>query len=359
MEPPVISIVLTTYNSEKIIRNVLDSILKQKFPLNIVELIIVDGGSKDRTPLIIKGFIREHKDKFLRVKFVIHDKNYGVSKARNDGVKLSRGQYMLILDHDVVMGEQVLKSLAEYLEVSPKNVGVAKPLLHTVKGRLLDIWRDRIFENKVMKDSTIADCALIRREVIEHVGYYDETLGPPHTICEEREYGARVEAKGYEVHSIGWVKVDHYQGIEENNANKEPLNQRAADKILKSLALTQLVVLRLLSDFRYRQALRKWVASMPSFKRLKWMLYSMIMPALVITFFIAITLETYIPLLLWGFIVSALYSDVLREYWNPRVLHITFLYSAVALTWRIARSTMLLIPTKVYSQGARAQGVLT
>jgi hypothetical protein len=66
--------------------------------------------------------------------------------------------------------------------------------------------------------------------------------------------------------------------------------------------------------------------------------------------FIALAIKTYIPLLLWGFIVSALYLDVLREYWNPRVLHITFLYSAVALAWRIARSTVLLVPTKVFAR---------
>jgi glycosyltransferase involved in cell wall biosynthesis len=340
-----VSIVLTTYNSQVIIEQVLRAIVSQNFPLGKVELIIVDGGSKDKTLELIRSFLKENAYLFHDVKVIIHNKNYGVSKARNDGMKMSRGRYILILDHDVVMGRDVLKSLVEYLEISPKNVGVAKPSFHTVKGRLLDMYYERILKNKVVKVDTIADCALIKREVIEHVGYYDETLGPPHTICEEREYGARVEAKGYEIHSIGWVKVDHYQGIEENNANMEPPNQHVADNFLKKLPFTQLVVaLKLLSDFRYRRALRKWIASMPSFKRLKWKLYSTIMPMLVITLFIALALETYIPLILWGFITSISYLDVLREYWNPKVLHISIVYSLIAFFWRVTRSLVLLTP---------------
>jgi glycosyltransferase involved in cell wall biosynthesis len=46
---PLISIVLTTYNSEKVVERTLKGIIEQDFPLNRVELIIVDGGSKDNT----------------------------------------------------------------------------------------------------------------------------------------------------------------------------------------------------------------------------------------------------------------------------------------------------------------------
>jgi len=50
---PLISIVLTTYNSEKIIKETLKAVVNQDFPLNTVELVIVDGGSKDNTLNII------------------------------------------------------------------------------------------------------------------------------------------------------------------------------------------------------------------------------------------------------------------------------------------------------------------
>ena len=348
---PLVSIVLTTYNSQIIIEQVLRAIVDQKFPLEKVELIIVDGGSRDKTLELIQAFLKENAHHFYDVKVIIHDKNYGVSKARNDGMKVSRGRYVLILDHDVVMRGETLRSLIEYLETSPENVGVAVPLFHTVKGRLLNAWQERIFENKVVKVDFIADCALIRRKVIEHVGYYNETLGPPHTICEEREYGARVEAKGYEIHQIGWVKVDHYQGIEESNVNIETPNQCIAGKNLKSLMPTQLVAgLNLLSDFRYRQALREWIVSMPSFKRLKWRLYSVLMPMLATAVFVALAFRVISPLIISAFVTFALYLDVLKQYWNPKIPHISLLYSVVALAWRIARSIMLLIPAKVFAE---------
>ena len=104
LDVPLISIVPTTYNSEeKVIAKTLKGVVEQDFPLNGVELIVVDGGSKDNILKIVKEFVECYSKLFYDVKVVAHDKNYGVSKARNDGIKMSRGRYILVLDHDVIM----------------------------------------------------------------------------------------------------------------------------------------------------------------------------------------------------------------------------------------------------------------
>ena len=59
-ELPLISVVLTTYNSEGIIRRVLDGILAQDYPLNRIELIIVDGGSRDAMLNILRNFLKTY-----------------------------------------------------------------------------------------------------------------------------------------------------------------------------------------------------------------------------------------------------------------------------------------------------------
>ena len=342
---PLVSIVLTTFNSQAIIERVLEAIVNQDFPLERVELIIVDGGSKDKTLKIIQDFLERNAHRFYEVKIITHDKNYGVSKARNDGIRASKGKYLLILDHDVVMRRETLNSLVKYLERSSEKVGCVKPLFHVVKGRLLNKWLEKILENRITKHNTIADCTLIKREVINKIGYYDETLGPPHTICEEREYGARAEAGGYEIHMIGWIKVDHYTGVEDDNVNAESSNRHEANRILKRLIPVQLIIaFRQLCDSEYRQALRKWIASMSSLKKLKWMLYSTIMPSLAITSLTTLALGTPSPLLLWFFITFTLYIDVLRQYWNPKIPHISIAYSFTAFLWRVVRSLVLLTP---------------
>ncbi len=63
------------------------------------ELIIVEGGSKDNSMQIIQ----KYADKDPRIRVLVHTSNKGVSKARNDGIKASMGEYVAILDSDDVM----------------------------------------------------------------------------------------------------------------------------------------------------------------------------------------------------------------------------------------------------------------
>ena len=67
------------------LEHTLDVILMQEYPLKLVELIVVDVGLRD-TIKIIQAFQEKHCKKFN------HNKNYGVSKARNDGIRISKGK---------------------------------------------------------------------------------------------------------------------------------------------------------------------------------------------------------------------------------------------------------------------------
>ena len=337
MKQPVVSIVLTTYDSEKILHNVLDSILDQNFPLDEIELIIVDGGSRDATLDMVKKFIDENRDKFRRIELIVHDKNYGVSKARNDGIKASRGEYLLILDHDVVLSRDTVKSLLEYLERAPQKIAAVKPLLINEEGGLLSRWAEQIMSNQLIKTNDITACALVRRGVVKEIGYYDETLGLPYTIYEDIEYGARALTKGYEIHVLGWLKVRHLTRYKKTC--KE--NRARYSNIIARLT----TILGSLISSSYRYALRKYLSSAPLTCKIRWGLYSITILMLVAGS-IALAFGTNTPLLISLIIVLVLYLDVLRQYWNPRVLRIALMYSAVALAWRIARSTMLLIPDK-------------
>lgn len=92
-DKPVISIIVPVYKVEKVLSRCIDSILNQTFTK--FELILVDDGSPDTCPKICD----EYAIKDSRIK-VIHQKNLGVSVARNSGLDIARGDFIGFVDSD-------------------------------------------------------------------------------------------------------------------------------------------------------------------------------------------------------------------------------------------------------------------
>ena len=96
-----ISIIIPTYNREKLILNTLKSCLNQTY--NNIEILIIDDCSTDNTKSII-NIIRDD-----RIKYVSLKKNNGASYARNVGIHLSKGKYIAFQDSDDVFHKDKLK----------------------------------------------------------------------------------------------------------------------------------------------------------------------------------------------------------------------------------------------------------
>ena len=89
-----VSVILPVFNEANYIKATLDSIINQNF--NGYEVIVVDDGSTDDTLNIVKktleGLSLPHQ--------IIHQENSGVSSARNKGISLARGEYIVFVDGD-------------------------------------------------------------------------------------------------------------------------------------------------------------------------------------------------------------------------------------------------------------------
>lgn len=107
MKQPAISIIVPVYNAEKYLRRCIDSILSQS--LTDFELILIDDGSTDRSPLICDEYAT--RDKRIRL---IHKKNDGVSAARNDGIDIAQGEFITFVDSDDWVDEVYLNTLLQY-----------------------------------------------------------------------------------------------------------------------------------------------------------------------------------------------------------------------------------------------------
>ena len=89
-----ISVIIPTFNEEKTIEKTLDKVLKQKV---VGEVIIVDDGSRDKTPNLLK----ENKSRDLRIKLIFHQKNLGKGAAVRTGLSQVSSNYVLIQDADL------------------------------------------------------------------------------------------------------------------------------------------------------------------------------------------------------------------------------------------------------------------
>ena len=105
---PLISVIIPAYNIEEYIDRCLESVCNQTY--SNLEIIVIDDGSTDKTPLILDNW--QKKDARIRV---IHKENEGVSKARNKGIESANGDYIGFVDGDDMISPDMLEFLYDNL----------------------------------------------------------------------------------------------------------------------------------------------------------------------------------------------------------------------------------------------------
>ena len=100
---PLISVIVTIYNNERYLESCLDSLLTQTF--QDFEIVVIDDGSTDQTAKILDQYQTNSR-------IIIHrQSNAGISAARNQGLKLSRGKFVCFVDSDDYVAKNYLEKL--------------------------------------------------------------------------------------------------------------------------------------------------------------------------------------------------------------------------------------------------------
>lgn len=115
---PLVSIIVPVYNVEKYIKDCLDSISDQTY--KNIEIIVVDDGTQDRS-----GKIAEECTKRDRRIKVIHQKNGGLSVARNTGYNVANGEYIIFVDSDDAIAPDCVEYMLWLIETSKTNMAMA------------------------------------------------------------------------------------------------------------------------------------------------------------------------------------------------------------------------------------------
>jgi glycosyltransferase involved in cell wall biosynthesis len=188
---PKISIVIPSYNAVQFIEETIQSILNQNFPL--LECIVIDGGSGDGTPEILK--------KYEGRLTWISEKDRGQSEAINKGLRLASGDIVAYICADDVYERDCFQKVARFFEENP-SVKWAYGKCRIINEKGLEIrrpvtlykyfWQKRYSYNRLLVSDFIAQpAAFWRRELIDELGLFDVN----HHLVMEYEYWLRVGAK--------------------------------------------------------------------------------------------------------------------------------------------------------------------
>jgi glycosyltransferase involved in cell wall biosynthesis len=115
-----LSIVIPVYNVEKYIRACLESVFHQDIDERVIEVLIINDGTTDKSMEMIDDIVRSHSNII-----VINQKNQGPSVARNNGIAHARGEYILMIDSDDLLIDNSLSVLLEQAVSSKADLVVA------------------------------------------------------------------------------------------------------------------------------------------------------------------------------------------------------------------------------------------
>lgn len=181
---PFFSVIIPTYNRQRLFEIALKSVLNQTY--RDFEVIVVDDGSTDQTSEVIRNLVD------TRIKY-LYQENQGVSHARNRGLEISNGKFMAFLDSDDRWVPQKLERVNEATNQHPHI-----SIFHTDEiwykgGRLLNQKKKHKKPSGYVYLQALPLCcigmstAVVKREVFEKIGLFDESL----PACEDYDFWLR------------------------------------------------------------------------------------------------------------------------------------------------------------------------
>ncbi len=226
---PSLSIIIVTFNPGDLVFNCLESVQAGNSELD-VEIIVVDNASSD-------GALDQVKARFDGVKIIARTKNLGFAVGSNQGLSIARGEYLLLLNPDVIVQPDTFTTMIRYMASHP-DAGIIGPRIYDEQGRValtayptyapgMILWQylglDRVFRHivygryrKQCQKATEAfsvetvqgSCFMLRRQVYQQIGGLDESF---FLFCEEPDFCERARSRGWKVFYVPDAQITHYE----------------------------------------------------------------------------------------------------------------------------------------------------
>lgn len=224
---PKVSVVMSNYNglTLKVLTESLDSILKNDYPN--LEVILVDNASTDKSVEIVRRKFGSHK-KLVLIQNYINMYSQGL----NLGVKNSTGDYVAFFNNDVVVENGFFQNFINFLK-NKDDVALAQGKLisyydHSIidsVGETMDEFGNPITigagssvkeYNEVREVLSVSgSCSILRKSVIEEIGYFDEDYGIGY---EDMDLSLRAWMKGFKVLYFPGVTAFHKRAVTDSSS---------------------------------------------------------------------------------------------------------------------------------------------
>jgi len=223
-----VSIIILTWNALDYTKKCVHSIQNHtKYPH---EIILVDNASTDGTVEYLRNLVKGHSN----YKLIENRENRGFAAGNNQGVSAASGEYVMLLNNDVLVSDGWLESLVESLERDEK-IGMVGPITNSISGRQQVIsipYADekgfhefaqgirRTYKGRLTPRNRVAGFAvLIKKALYKEVGGLDESFGTGN--YEDDDLCLKVSGKGYAIMVDEGVFIHHYrsQTFVENKIN--------------------------------------------------------------------------------------------------------------------------------------------
>lgn len=227
-----LSIIIINYNTKALLKQTLQSVYNHP-PQADFEVFVVDNHSTDSSVEMVK-------QNFPQVKLIENQENEGFSRANNRAIRISKGEYILLLNSDTVVLPNTFDIMLDFMDKHPQ-VGAAGCKVLLPDGKL-DLACRRSFPtplnalfqalglSKLFPKSRLfaqynltyldedqtypVDCLvgafmLVRRKTIEQVGLLDETF---FMYGEDIDWCYRIKKAGWEIYYYPEARIIHYKG---------------------------------------------------------------------------------------------------------------------------------------------------
>lgn len=216
----VVSVIIPTYNREKLIIETISSVQSQTY--SNIEILVIDDGSSDNTNQVLSSFIKSRHVKY------IFQENKGLSAARNEGIRQSTGEFVAFLDSDDLFLPDKIKSQVKFFNSYPDI-----SIVHCDFEKFDDVGNLGIRDTSYFQESIYPNilwhwkmlmatsCVMLRRTILDHLGGFDENL----SWAEDLDLWARF-ARYYMYGHIPHVLVKIRVHEEEMSFDKRDLHEK-------------------------------------------------------------------------------------------------------------------------------------
>ena len=177
---PFLSVIIPVYNAERHVAEAIKSVQAQHYPA--LEILAIDDGSTDRSAAILQSFPEVN---------YTYQTNRGPAAARNHGIRLAKGEFILFLDADDLFPEGKIRKQLSYFEEQPELEAVmSKSQFFFEEDATTAAFRFPDESYQVL--SVLLGSGFFRKTVFDRVGLFDESLH----FSEDFDWYNRVREQG-------------------------------------------------------------------------------------------------------------------------------------------------------------------